>query len=80
MIRPVITPIPYSLRIRNPGNPPVDLIEELRTALPQFTISASREWLEVAGGDFETIRGHVASVLSEWEGKGIDWREHLVQL
>ena len=71
---------PYSLRIRNPDSPPVELVEELKSALPQFTISTSRDWVEVAGGDFETIRQRVASVLSEWEDKGIHWQEHLVRL
>ncbi len=78
MIPPVIAP--YSLRIRNPKSPPVDLIEELRSALPQFTISTSRDWVEVAGGDLETIRQRVASVFFEWEDKGIRWQEHLVRL
>ncbi len=71
---------PYSLRIRNPGNPPVDLVEDLRSRLPQFTITTSRDWVEVAGGDFATIRGHVASVLEDWDEKGIAWQEHLVRL
>ena len=71
---------PYSLRIKNPASPPVDRIEELTSALPQFTINTRREWVEVAGGDFETIRQRVASVLSEWEDKGIRWQDHLVRL
>ena len=71
---------PYSLRIRNPESPPVELIEELRSTLPQFTVSTSREWVEVAGGDFETIRQRVASVLCEWEVNGIRWQDHLVRL
>ena len=71
---------PYSLRIRNPSSPPVDLIEELGSALPQFTVSTSRDWVEIAGGDFETIRQHVASVLSEWEDRGIRWQDHLVRV
>ena len=70
----------YALRINNPGDPPVDLIDELRKALPQFTISTSRDWVEVAGGDFATIRGHVARVLSEWEERGIRWQDELVRL
>ena len=78
MISPVIAP--YSLRIRNPQSPPLDLIEDLRSALPQFTISTSRDWVEVAGGDFNTIRQRVASVLSEWDAKGVRWQDHLVRL
>ena len=71
---------PYSLRIRNPTSPPVELIDELRSALPQFTVSTSRDWVEVAGGDFDTIRQRVASVLSEWDDKGIRCQDHLVRL
>ncbi len=71
---------PYSLRIKNPGDAPVDLVERLRSALPQFTVSASRDWVEVAGGDFGTIRDRVGSVLDEWDAEGIRWQDHLVRL
>lgn len=79
MIPPMLL-APYSLRIRKPGSPPDELVEDLRSALPQFTITASRDWVEVAGGDFETIRGRVASVLSEWDEQGIAWRDQLTPL
>ena len=71
---------PYSLRIKDPGDPPVELVERLRSALPQFTVTASRDWVEVAGGDFGTIRDRVGSVLDEWAAEGIRWQDHLVRL
>lgn len=70
----------YSLRIRTPGDTPVELVERLRSALPQFKVSASRDWVEVAGGDFMTIRDRVGSVLEDWDAKGIAWRDRLVRL
>lgn len=71
---------PYSLRIRKPGEVPAELVERLRSALPQFTVSTSRDWVEVAGGDFGTIRDRVGAVLDEWDAEGIRWQDDLVRL
>lgn len=70
----------YSLRIRNPGHAPAELVESLQSALPQFKVSTSRDWVEIAGGDFMTIRDRVGSVLDDWDAQGIAWRDYLVRL